>query len=96
MYVVKKDGKTYYTYTESDKGVGASATIPDPPKGKTVVSILHTHAAYDPNYDNENFSSADENAAAVYTKNNKTNVEIYVATPDGSLKKYDPSIRPEH
>jgi RHS repeat-associated protein len=76
---------TYYTYTEPDKGSGSSATVPSPPDGKVTIAILHTHAAYDPKYDNENFSDADKNAAK------SINGYIYVVTPGGKLKRYDPN-----
>ena len=49
------------------------------------VGLAHSHAAYDPGYDNNNFSEADKKLAA------KGDVPSYVSTPDGSLKKYDPS-----
>jgi len=48
--------------------------------------IYHAHGAESgPNYNDENFSASDENAA----KNNK--VPIYVGTPSNSIKKYDPA-----
>ena len=74
-----------YKYTPVQKGGAASATVPNPPRGKKVVGILHTHGAYDPRYDSENFSPNDKNAAKAY------NAPIYVATPNGTLKKYEPS-----
>lgn len=46
---------------------------------------LHTHAAYDPEYANDVFSSADKQNA----KNQ--NVVSYVATPLGTLRKYNPA-----
>ena len=51
----------------------------------TVVGRLHTHAAYDPAYENDAFSSTDKRNAE------KQGVPTYVATPLGTLKKYDPS-----
>uniref|UniRef100_UPI00068DAA85 DUF4329 domain-containing protein n=2 Tax=Pseudobacteroides cellulosolvens TaxID=35825 RepID=UPI00068DAA85 len=85
VYEKKVGSKTMYKYVPIKKGGAASATVPKPPKGTTVVGILHTHGAYDARYDNENFSPADKNAARGY------NAPIYVATPNGALKKYDPS-----
>ncbi len=85
VYEIKAGKKTMYKYVPIKKGGAASATVPSPPKGKDVVGILHTHGAYDPKYDNENFSQADKNAAKAFK------APIYVVTPNGALKKYDPS-----
>ena len=46
---------------------------------------LHTHAAYDPAYANDIFSPVDKKFAK------RKGVPIYVATPRGTLRKYDPS-----
>ena len=50
-------------------------------------SIIHSHAAYDPSYKdgNNNFSP---DADIVWAE--RENLDLYVTTPDGSLKKYDP------
>ena len=77
-----------YSYVKPARGAEASAI---PPKNwfglKNRVAIVHTHAAYDSKYENDEFSPADMN----YAK--KLNVPIYVATPNGKLLKYNPSTR---
>ena len=50
----------------------------------TKVDLLHTHAAYASGYDNDNFSTADKILAAI------SGVPYYVATPLGTLRKFDP------
>jgi len=50
-----------------------------------VVGIIHTHAAYDPAYKNDVFSSTDIASAE------RINLPSYVATPLGILRKYDPT-----
>ncbi len=74
---------TGYTYTVPSTGGPSSVIMSVPPFAK-VEAYLHTHAAYDPLYDNENFSKTDKNTAQ------HKNVTFYVATPMGKLKVYDP------
>jgi RHS repeat-associated protein len=88
-YIVEiKDGSTtYYTYLKPNVGSEASAT----PKGlglsnegdATIVARVHTHGSYDPKYANNVFSSTD------ITNAKNQGVDSYVATPNGSLQKYD-------
>ncbi len=90
-YIVEiKDGNNvYYTYLKPNVGSEASST----PKGlglsnegdATVVARAHTHGSYDPKYANNVFSSDDKKNA------NKYGVNSYVATPNGSLQKYNNS-----
>jgi len=49
----------------------------------TLVGIIHTHAAYDKKYDNENFSPEDKKAAETFKLN------MYLITPSGRIKMYD-------
>ena len=49
------------------------------------VAVWHTHGGPDPRYDSENFSDADRNFSEHYDR------PIYVATPSGAMKRYDPS-----
>lgn len=49
------------------------------------MAIAHTHAAYSPEYINNSFSDADIAEA------NKRGIPIYVATPLGLLRRYDPA-----
>jgi hypothetical protein len=84
IYQLKVEGKTYYNYAEPETGKGASTnTTPAPSSTKTVADI-HSHAAYDPAYDNENFSLQDK------IDNSNKGINGFVVTPNGSLKEYDP------
>ena len=47
-------------------------------------AFYHTHAAFDPRFDNENFSPEDRAFAGSY------GVPIYLATPSGAVKVYNP------
>ena len=77
---------TKYTYREPKRGTVDSSSPPINWFGiHTVVGRLHTHAAYDPAYANDIFSSADKRNAE------RQGVPTYVATPLGTLRKYDPS-----
>ena len=77
---------TKYTYREPKRGTVDSSSPPINWFGiHTVVGRLHTHAAYDPAYANDIFSSADKRNAE------RQGVPSYVATPLGTLRKYDPS-----
>jgi len=82
--VTDKEGVLYYTYTIPNKGNPAGVKPSEPPPGKKILAILHTHGAYDKNYKNNKFSPADKK----YAKNKK--VWIYVATPQGTLQNHDP------
>ena len=74
-----------YEYTAFKKGDGASASVPSTPFTKKLHAVIHSHAAYDARYDNENFSSADKAVAK------EKGVPIYVVTPAGYLKSYEPN-----
>jgi len=76
-----------YYYTKPSLGNSDSARIPTVSPGEILVAYIHSHAAYDKRYDNENFSgmSGDIGVAHYYK------VPLYVATPGGYLKRYDPS-----
>jgi hypothetical protein len=58
-----------------------------PGKNADDVAWWHTHGAPDPGYDNENFSGATGDKG-YSTANNAVG---YLATPSGTIKKYDPS-----
>lgn len=51
----------------------------------TIVARAHTHGSYDPKYANNVFSPTD------ITNAKNQGVDSYVATPNGSLQKYDNS-----
>jgi Domain of unknown function (DUF4329) len=52
---------------------------------KTSESRATRHAAYDARYDNEHFSPADQTNAG------RRGVPIFVGTPGGVIRKYDPA-----
>lgn len=75
-----------YTYREPKRGSAVSSAPPTNPFGlHRIVGRLHTHAAYDPKYANDVFSPGDKSNAE------RQGVPTYVATPLGTLRKYDPS-----
>lgn len=74
-----------YTYSEPIRGGSDGAEVPDAPKGYNSSAFVHTHAAYDPNYFNDVFSPNDKAIA------NDLKMPIYVVTPLGTLRKYDPA-----
>ena len=88
----KEYGSTFYqntngTYSYSDPAIESSSgvTPSSPPAGKTKVGVIHSHAAYDPDYGlgNEHCSPADSDAAKA------GKVPDYLATPSGDLLLYD-------
>ncbi|HVB03571.1 MAG TPA: DUF4329 domain-containing protein [Chitinophagaceae bacterium] len=84
IYIVNVNGKTYYTYTVPWIGTTDMSKPSPAPKDKTTFSSVHSHANYDPKYDNKNFSPQDKNKAK---EDQQTD---YVTTPDDSLNKYNP------
>lgn len=83
--VYTKITKIQYTYKEPKKGSAAGATVPNAPLFKKKKAVFHTHAAYDPAYKNDIFSPEDKSVA------DRLKIPMYVATPLGTLRKYDPS-----
>ena len=93
----KPNGEPAYSYTLPQKGTSKTGGKPiDPQYGETIVARAHTHAAYDRKYNNDVFSGETSTAEGnrhssdgdllVY---NLTEVDGYVSTPNGSLRKYD-------
>ena len=93
----KPNGELAYSYTLPQKGTSKTGGNPiDPQYGETIVARAHTHAAYDRKYNNDVFSGETSTAEGnrhssdgdllVY---NLTEVDGYVSTPNGSLRKYD-------
>ena len=84
--VTTKVKVTKYTYREPKRGTANGSS---PPINwfciHKVVARLHTHAAYDPAYENDIFSPDDKRNAE------RQGIPTYVATPLGTLRKYDPS-----
>ena len=85
--VTTSSGEFFYSYSEPNKGSEAAATPSGTGWIREDVADAHTHGKYLPAYDNNNFSPTD-------TKdNNKKNLIGYLATPNGSLQKYDPETK---
>ncbi|MFD2162275.1 DUF6443 domain-containing protein [Paradesertivirga mongoliensis] len=84
IYVVNKNGKTYYTYTNPNKGGNDAVTCSTAPDGTKPVADIHSHGKYEKGYDNNHFSPTDKN------DNDKTGLTGYLTSPDGALQKYDP------
>jgi len=78
-----------YSYTEPNKGTtnssfGGVCVLLD------CVAGYHTHAAYDPKYNNENFSTADKNIATFFGQ------PEFLGTPSGTVKMFVPSNAPDN
>jgi RHS repeat-associated protein len=76
----RKDGK--YSYTAPRAGDDASANSGLAPKGTKDVGGYHTHGAYDPNYESEEFSALDKATADV------AGTRVYLGTPRGRFMRY--------
>jgi len=81
-----------YSYTKPKKGKKGEKTILKYPPIINEKAILHTHGAYDEEtgYGNDYFSIDDMKIADDIHK------PIYVATPLGILRKYDPNAQFKH
>ena len=89
LYKIKIKGKTYYNYSELAEGKPDSVEISNEPEGTTEAGVIHANAAYDPNYNNNEFSSTDKSAGDATVIQN-----IFPHQMDnGSLKKYDPKTK---
>ena len=88
IYKITTAKEVYYTYSAPNKGEAASSTnsnrgLLGMAEGDELVGHAHTHAQYDANFDNENFSGTDK------TNAKSSGVPNYVATPQGTLKKLE-------
>lgn len=76
-----------YAWTEPIIGEAASVSLPGPifaiPAGTIQRATYHTHAAFDPRFDNENFSTTD------LAGDRSLNVDGYLGTPAGEFKYFD-------
>ena len=86
---VEKNGKEFYTYVKPTVGYEGSVYafgLGLSNEGDAqVVSKAHTHSSYSSNYENNEFSDSDIK-----------NGYHYVATPNGSLLKYDANSKKTH
>ncbi len=102
LYSFKKDGETYYSYTEPIWGDATSVNIPSkksiPSKTKQE-GIAHTHAAYNPSYDRGDGYTATEGgnagASVLDWKNTKMEPYVYTITHNGSIWELIPKKRTE-
>jgi hypothetical protein len=78
---VKQEGETYYTYITPDMGDEGGVNTRE--TSDKQVAIAHTHAAYDPNAYNNEFSPADK----IYAKSE--NAPSFLISPDGAIRLYD-------
>ncbi|MBT5031264.1 MAG: DUF4329 domain-containing protein [Proteobacteria bacterium] len=76
-----------HAWTEPEIGEAASISLPAPifaiPAGTTLRATYHTHAAFDPQFDNENFSPTDLEG------DSRLNIDGYLGTPAGAFKYHD-------
>jgi len=82
-WVYRNQDQTYGT-SSPVAGEAASVTLPNPssstPSGSRLTASYHTHAAFDPRYDNENFSDQD------IRSDNALGIGGYLATPGGTFQ----------
>ena len=76
-----------HAWTEPEIGEAASIRLLAPifavPAGTTARAVYHTHAAFDPRFDNENFSPTDLEG------DSRLNIDGYLGTPAGAFKYHD-------
>ncbi len=76
-----------FSATNAVKGTATSVLLPSPsnaaPTGAVTTASYHTHAAFDPRYDNENFSPQDILSDALFR------IDGYLATPKGQFKYHN-------
>ena len=83
--VQNPDGTFSYTEPRPGGPAGSSVHVEDIPRGGQLVGDYHTHGAYDPNYDNENFGDVDMNAN---DNEGPDGSPGYLGTPKGAIKVY--------
>ena len=75
-----------YTYTQPNIGDSFGVECSLPPEGSIVNAYIHSHGKYNDPSDND-FSSIDYNVA------NSEKIDLYLATPSGTLLKYIQKLR---
>ncbi len=82
---VNPDGS--FASSTAVQGEAASVRLPDPslsvPQGSRITASYHTHAAFDPRFDNENFSPRD------LQNDRDLGIDGYLGTPLGQFKLHD-------
>jgi len=85
IYKVVEGGETYYSYLEPSTGGNDGVRVSVSSPVYETVATAHTHGAEEKGYINNDFSPADKSNAKT------RDVPNFVATPEGTLKMYDPS-----
>ena len=84
---VYRNGDGSYSFTNAVQGPPISVLLPAPesaaPSGSVTTASYHTHAAFDPRYDNENFSPQDILSDSLF------GIDGYLATPEGQFKYHN-------
>ncbi len=91
IYIVEKNGETFYTYTRAKKGSNWRANPSLNPKN--AVADVHSHGAYDPEFDNtdghisraKKVDSNNEFSLDDREDNYSNKLDGYVTTPSGGL-----------
>jgi hypothetical protein len=82
-----------YYYSTPNQGDAHSANAGTPPLDSTDIKVgyVHSHGDESPGYDDENFSGTPgSDASGDIGLAERTGREMYVVTPGGQVKKYDP------
>ena len=82
-YLPKVTVTTKYSYTKPSIGKKGNSVMPNLLTMWPIVATIHTHANYDPKYNNENFSTG---FASDIGWSNFFRMDSYVVTPGGYLK----------
>ena len=85
IYKGVEGGETYYSYVEPSIGGNDGVKVSMNSPIYETVATAHTHGAEEKGYVNNDFSPADK------TNAKSRDVPNFVATPEGTLKMYDPS-----
>ena len=83
-------GLPYLGYTYLAPTLNGPAGDTNPPACVGCSAYYHTYAANDVRYDNENFSTWDRGLAQAPAGNVSGPVPIYLGTPSGAMKVYNP------
>jgi len=83
VYVISKNGAKGYTYTKAQEGENDNTKFSPAPQGKKAAANIHSHGKYEKGYYNDEFSNTDK------WINYDKKIDGYVATPNGTLQKYD-------
>jgi hypothetical protein len=80
-------GTVFYSYSEPNKGTFEHSIPSGSGITKTDIALIHSHGNYTPKSDE---FSDDDKAVAKYK-----DMPVFVTTPDGSLKEYNPKTTKE-